>query len=61
MLEDYSSKLSPQAKRAKKSLLSGEEKENLPSDYMVPIFSGRYVCILFLALNIRKQRVDVVR
>uniref|UniRef100_A0A8C0L560 Myomesin-1 n=1 Tax=Canis lupus dingo TaxID=286419 RepID=A0A8C0L560_CANLU len=43
MLEDYSSKLSPQAKRAKKSLLSGEEKENLPSDYMVPIFSGRQV------------------
>lgn len=41
MLEDYSSKLSPQAKRAKKSLLSGEEKENLPSDYVVPIFSGR--------------------
>uniref|UniRef100_A0A8C9KVG2 Myomesin-1 n=1 Tax=Panthera tigris altaica TaxID=74533 RepID=A0A8C9KVG2_PANTA len=43
MLEDYSSKLSPQPKRAKKSLLSGEEKENLPSDYMVPIFSGRQV------------------
>ncbi|XP_036178733.1 myomesin-1 isoform X3 [Myotis myotis] len=43
MLEDYSSKLSPQMKRAKKSLLSGEEKENLPSDYMVPIFSGRQV------------------
>uniref|UniRef100_A0A452S5I3 Myomesin-1 n=1 Tax=Ursus americanus TaxID=9643 RepID=A0A452S5I3_URSAM len=43
MLEDYSSKLSPQAKRAKKSLLSGEEKENLPSDYVVPIFSGRQV------------------
>ncbi|XP_036274845.1 myomesin-1 isoform X2 [Pipistrellus kuhlii] len=43
MLEDYSSKLSPQTKRAKKSLLSGEEKENLPSDYMVPIFSGRQV------------------
>lgn len=41
MLEDYSSKFSPQTKRAKKSLLSGEEKENLPSDYMVPIFSGR--------------------
>ncbi|XP_070308804.1 myomesin-1 isoform X2 [Odocoileus virginianus] len=39
----YSSKLSPQTKRAKKSLLSGEEKENLPSDYMVPIFSGRQV------------------
>ncbi|KAF6303069.1 myomesin 1 [Rhinolophus ferrumequinum] len=43
MLEDYSSKFSPQTKRAKKSLLSGEEKENLPSDYMVPIFSGRQV------------------
>ncbi|XP_070276669.1 myomesin-1 isoform X2 [Myotis yumanensis] len=43
MLEDYSSKLSPQMKRAKKILLSGEEKENLPSDYMVPIFSGRQV------------------
>uniref|UniRef100_A0A8C6AR17 Myomesin-1 n=2 Tax=Monodon monoceros TaxID=40151 RepID=A0A8C6AR17_MONMO len=43
MLEDYSSKLSPQTKRAKKSLLSGEKKENLPSDYMVPIFSGRQV------------------
>ncbi|XP_006146547.1 myomesin-1 isoform X1 [Tupaia chinensis] len=41
LLEDYSSKLSPQTKRAKKSLLSGEEKENLPRDYMVPIFSGR--------------------
>uniref|UniRef100_A0A5G2QUK3 Myomesin-1 n=1 Tax=Sus scrofa TaxID=9823 RepID=A0A5G2QUK3_PIG len=43
MLEDYSSKLSPQIKRARKGLLSGEEKENLPSDYMVPIFSGRQV------------------
>ncbi|XP_059884723.1 myomesin-1 isoform X2 [Delphinus delphis] len=43
MLEDYSSKLSPQTKRAKKSLLPGEKKENLPSDYMVPIFSGRQV------------------
>ncbi|XP_075389018.1 myomesin-1 isoform X2 [Tenrec ecaudatus] len=40
LLEDYSSKLSPQTKRARKSLLSGEE-ENLPRDYMVPIFSGR--------------------
>ncbi|XP_036100828.1 myomesin-1 isoform X2 [Molossus molossus] len=43
MLEDYSSKLSPQTKRAKKSPLSGEEKENLPSDYIVPVFSGRQV------------------
>nr|XP_020019294.1 LOW QUALITY PROTEIN: myomesin-1 [Castor canadensis] len=43
LLEDYSSKLSPKAKRAKHSLLSGEEKENLPSDYMVPIYSGRQV------------------
>ncbi|KAM7125244.1 myomesin-1 isoform 2-T2 [Molossus nigricans] len=43
MLEDYSSKLSPQIKRAKKSALSGEEKENLPSDYIVPVFSGRQV------------------
>uniref|UniRef100_A0A8D1N0I1 Myomesin-1 n=1 Tax=Sus scrofa TaxID=9823 RepID=A0A8D1N0I1_PIG len=43
MLEDYSSKLSPQIKRARKGLLSGEEKENLPSHYMVPIFSGRQV------------------
>uniref|UniRef100_A0A8C2S436 Myomesin 1 n=1 Tax=Capra hircus TaxID=9925 RepID=A0A8C2S436_CAPHI len=44
LMLDYSSKLSPQTKRrAKKSLLSGEEKENLPSDYMVPIFSGRQV------------------
>lgn len=43
MMLDYSSKLSPQTKRAKKSLLSGDEKENLPSDYMVPIFSGRQV------------------
>uniref|UniRef100_G3TDM5 Myomesin-1 n=1 Tax=Loxodonta africana TaxID=9785 RepID=G3TDM5_LOXAF len=41
LLEDYSSKLSSKAKRAKKSLLSAEEKENVPSDYMVPIFSGR--------------------
>nr|XP_054393671.1 myomesin-1 isoform X2 [Pongo abelii] len=41
LLDDYSSKLSPKPKRAKHSLLSGEEKENLPSDYMVPIFSGR--------------------
>ncbi|XP_060056701.1 myomesin-1 isoform X2 [Erinaceus europaeus] len=38
---DYSSKLSPQTKRAKKSLLSEDEKENLPGDYLVPIFSGR--------------------
>nr|KAF6423103.1 myomesin 1 [Rousettus aegyptiacus] len=43
MLEDYSSKFSPQTKRARKSLLSVEEKENLPSDYIVPIFSGRQV------------------
>uniref|UniRef100_A0A8D2JQD3 Myomesin-1 n=1 Tax=Sciurus vulgaris TaxID=55149 RepID=A0A8D2JQD3_SCIVU len=43
LLEDYSSKLSSKTKRAKQSLLSGEEKENLPSDYMVPIFSGRQV------------------
>ncbi|XP_054439381.1 myomesin-1 isoform X2 [Pteronotus mesoamericanus] len=43
MLEDYSSKLSPQTKRAKKSILSGEEKENLPSNYIMPIFSGRQV------------------
>ncbi|XP_054316341.2 myomesin-1 isoform X3 [Pongo pygmaeus] len=41
LLDDYSSKLSPKPKRAKHSLLSGKEKENLPSDYMVPIFSGR--------------------
>ncbi|XP_006891485.1 PREDICTED: myomesin-1 [Elephantulus edwardii] len=43
LLEDYSSSLSPKTKRAKKSLLSGDEKENLPGDYMVPIFSGRQV------------------
>ncbi|EGV94185.1 Myomesin-1 [Cricetulus griseus] len=42
LLEDYSSKLSPQTKRAKRSLLSGEETENLPDNYMVPIYSGRY-------------------
>ncbi|XP_012507529.1 PREDICTED: myomesin-1 [Propithecus coquereli] len=42
-LDDYSSKLSTKTKRAKHSLLSGEEKENLPSDYMVPVFSGRQV------------------
>uniref|UniRef100_A0A2K6FR60 Myomesin 1 n=1 Tax=Propithecus coquereli TaxID=379532 RepID=A0A2K6FR60_PROCO len=42
-LDDYSSKLSTKTKRAKHSLLSGEEKENLPSDYMVPVFSGRLV------------------
>ncbi|XP_023576149.1 myomesin-1 isoform X1 [Octodon degus] len=41
LLEDYSSNLSPKTKRAKHSLLSGEEKENLPSAYMVPIYSGR--------------------
>ncbi|XP_013374073.1 PREDICTED: myomesin-1 [Chinchilla lanigera] len=41
LLEDYSSNLSPKTKRAKRSLPSGEEKENLPSDYMVPIYSGR--------------------
>nr|XP_004662705.2 myomesin-1 isoform X1 [Jaculus jaculus] len=39
--EDYSSTLSPKTKRAKQSLLSREEKENMPGDYMVPIFSGR--------------------
>uniref|UniRef100_A0A4X2L0F5 Myomesin 1 n=1 Tax=Vombatus ursinus TaxID=29139 RepID=A0A4X2L0F5_VOMUR len=43
MIEDYSSKLSPQTKRAKKSLVSREEKENDPKDYVVPIFSGRQV------------------
>ncbi|CAH6792039.1 Myom1 [Phodopus roborovskii] len=43
LLEDYSSKLSPQTKRAKRSLLSGEETENLPGNYMVPIYSGRQV------------------
>uniref|UniRef100_A0A8C8ZRV3 Myomesin-1 n=1 Tax=Prolemur simus TaxID=1328070 RepID=A0A8C8ZRV3_PROSS len=43
LLDDYSSKLSTKTKRAKHSLLSGEEKENLPRDYMVPVFSGRQV------------------
>ncbi|XP_074132030.1 myomesin-1 isoform X3 [Sminthopsis crassicaudata] len=43
MIEDYTSKLSPQTKRAKRSLVSGEEKENQPKDYVVPIFSGRQV------------------
>ncbi|KAM5222307.1 myomesin-1 isoform 1-T1 [Ctenodactylus gundi] len=43
LLEDYSSKSSPKVKRAKHSLLSGEEKENRASDYMVPIYSGRQV------------------
>ncbi|XP_055994244.1 myomesin-1 isoform X4 [Sorex fumeus] len=43
MMLDYSSSLSPQTKRARKSLLSGDEKENLPSDFKVPIFSGRQV------------------
>lgn len=46
LLEDYSSKLSPQTKRAKRSLL--EETGSLPGDYMVPIYSGRCVCFLFL-------------
>ncbi|XP_051010453.1 myomesin-1 isoform X2 [Acomys russatus] len=45
LLEDYSSKLSPQTKRAKRSLLSGEETGNLPGNYMVPIYSGRQVHI----------------
>ncbi|XP_048219602.1 myomesin-1 isoform X2 [Perognathus longimembris pacificus] len=49
LLEDYSSKLSPKTKRAKHSLLSGEEKENLASDYMVPIFSGRQVHVSGIA------------
>ncbi|XP_034340448.1 myomesin-1 isoform X2 [Arvicanthis niloticus] len=43
LLEDYSSKLSPQTKRAKRSLLSGEETRNLPGNYMVPLYSGRQV------------------
>ncbi|XP_004853244.1 myomesin-1 isoform X1 [Heterocephalus glaber] len=43
LLEDYSSSLSPKTKRAKHSLQSGEEKENLPGNYMVPIYSGRQV------------------
>ncbi|XP_034981820.2 myomesin-1 isoform X1 [Zootoca vivipara] len=41
MLEDYSFKLSPRAKRAKQSILSEEEKENTAIDYVVPIFRGR--------------------
>ncbi|KAM6218324.1 myomesin-1 isoform 2-T2 [Rhynchocyon petersi] len=41
LLEGYSSTLSPLTKRAKKSLLPGDGKENLPGDYLVPIFSGR--------------------
>ncbi|KAL0613690.1 retrotransposable element ORF2 protein, partial [Plecturocebus cupreus] len=40
LLDEYSSKLSPKPKRAKHSLLSGEEKENVPSDYMCA--SGKY-------------------
>uniref|UniRef100_A0A8C9C936 Myomesin-1 n=2 Tax=Phocoena sinus TaxID=42100 RepID=A0A8C9C936_PHOSS len=56
MLEDYSSKLSPQTKRAKKSLLSGEKKENLPSDYMVPIFSGRQVHVSGIA-DMEEERI----
>uniref|UniRef100_H0VM87 Myomesin-1 n=1 Tax=Cavia porcellus TaxID=10141 RepID=H0VM87_CAVPO len=43
LLEDYSSISSPKTKRAKHSLLSGEEKENLPGGYLVPIYSGRQV------------------
>ncbi|KAM6148655.1 myomesin-1 isoform 1-T1 [Erethizon dorsatum] len=43
LLEDYSSNSSPKTKRVKRSLPPGEEKENLPSDYMVPIYSGRQV------------------
>ncbi|PNJ81208.1 MYOM1 isoform 4 [Pongo abelii] len=54
LLDDYSSKLSPKPKRAKHSLLSGEEKENLPSDYMVPIFSGRIQCLKCGTLNLVK-------
>ncbi|XP_031224577.1 myomesin-1 isoform X1 [Mastomys coucha] len=45
LVEDYSSKMSPQTKRAKRSLLSGEETGNLPGNYMVPIYSGRQVHI----------------
>lgn len=45
LLEDYSSKLSPQTKRAKRSLLSGEETGSLPGNYLVPIYSGRQVHI----------------
>ncbi|XP_041524568.1 myomesin-1 isoform X2 [Microtus oregoni] len=45
LLEDYSAKLSPQPKRAKRNLLPGEETENLPGNYMVPIYSGRQVHI----------------
>ncbi|XP_061452133.1 myomesin-1 isoform X1 [Rhineura floridana] len=40
MIEDYSVKLSPKAKRAKKSIRS-EEKENTIVDYVVPVFTGR--------------------
>lgn len=43
MLDDYSFKLSPKAKRAKQSILSEEEKENTAIEYVVPVFRGRYV------------------
>uniref|UniRef100_A0A2K5H7P3 Myomesin-1 n=1 Tax=Colobus angolensis palliatus TaxID=336983 RepID=A0A2K5H7P3_COLAP len=46
LLDDYSSKLSPKPKRAKHSLLSGEEKENLPSDYMW-YFGNMFAYLLF--------------
>nr|XP_028593102.1 myomesin-1 isoform X2 [Podarcis muralis] len=41
MLDDYSFKLSPKAKRAKQSILSEEEKENTAIEYVVPVFRGR--------------------
>ncbi|XP_037662274.1 myomesin-1 isoform X2 [Choloepus didactylus] len=56
VLEDYSSKSSPKQKRAKQSLLSGEEKENLPSNYMVPVFSGRQVHVTGI-MDAEEERV----
>lgn len=47
MIEDQSYKLSPKAKRAKQSLLL-EDKENKGIDYVVPVFTGRYVRFSFI-------------
>ncbi|KAM6457254.1 myomesin-1 isoform 3-T3 [Liasis olivaceus] len=41
LVEDHTLKLSPKAKRAKKSVLSEEKENTSVVDYVVPVFTGR--------------------
>lgn len=55
MMEDQPLRLSPKAKRVKQSSLA-DEKENTVIEYVVPVFTGRYVsCLLLLTVWRKKE------